>query len=155
MGRGFPVDVKLAEVQTGDLPSADELIPVQNPTRPDKMGKRVPLNQPGTSSIHSPHMHVVLGLVRSINTVDVISPKALLTFLMKANSLIKLGLVRKDEILLVLLPKTVGWVMQTMGDCSRLNLAWSFCRFQSVSERFLDFVDSVVNAAEVLPGFSL
>jgi hypothetical protein len=38
IGPGYPVDVKWAEVQIGDLPSADGLIPMESHTRPVDMG---------------------------------------------------------------------------------------------------------------------
>lgn len=43
---------------------------------------------------------------------------------MKANSLVKLDLVAVIEILLALLPKTTGRVMQVLGECLRFKLTW-------------------------------
>lgn len=92
-GTEYPVDVELAEVKAGGLPSVGGEMPVEESIRPVDAERGVPLNPPGTSSIHNVNMHVLLGMVKPIDVVDGSSPKALVNFLMKANSLFKLDLV--------------------------------------------------------------
>jgi hypothetical protein len=123
-------------------------------------------------------MHVLLGLVKDLEMVNSRSPKEFVVFLIKANALVKLLLA------LLLPPppppQRIGMVMQVFGECLKLNPSWFQAR-QRLMEKFLpsllvedlelDFVmrnsiprgnffffnydvDTVINSADVVQGFS-